>query len=82
MKVVVALVAPAVLAAALAIWSASVVGSTPPEPPLSRSTVLWADRLFTDADDLAAWLNSRGASYRTWAERHPRAAARQRSRRG
>lgn len=79
MKVVLALVMPAALAAALAIWSSSVVGRTPPLPELSAGTVLWADRLFTSREGLAEWLNSRGASYRLWAERHPRAAARQRA---
>lgn len=80
MRVALALVAPAVLAATLALWASSVVGRTPPAPPLPRGTVLWADRLFTNPEGLAVWLNSRGASYREWARKHPRAAARQRAR--
>jgi hypothetical protein len=79
MKVAVALVMPAALAAALAIWASSVVGSSPPGPRLSAGTVLWADRFFTTSDGLTDWLNQRGRSYRVWAERHPKAAARQRA---
>lgn len=80
MKVALALIAPAVLAAVLTLWASSVVGRTPPTQPLPHSTVLWADRLFTNSDGLAGWLNARGASYREWARKHPRAAARQRAR--
>jgi hypothetical protein len=79
MKVALALVLPAALAAALSIWAASLVGRTPPEPDLGPGTVLWAERFFTSQEGFAAWLNQRGASYRHWARRHPKAAARQRA---
>jgi hypothetical protein len=79
MKVALALVMPAALAAALSLWASSVVGRSPPTPQLSAGTVLWADRFFTSSDGLTEWLNARGRSYRVWAERHPKAAARQRA---
>ena len=41
--------------------------------------MLWADRFFTTSESLTEWLNARGRSYRVWAERHPKAAARQRA---
>jgi hypothetical protein len=75
-KVLVALGLPAALAAALSIWAASVVGQAPViEPP--AGSVLWGEQYFVEPELLAAWLNSRGRSYRVWARRHPRAAARQ-----
>ena len=82
MKLPVALVAlllPAAVAAGLSLWAFSVVGKTPPETPLAAGSVFWAERVFTERQDFSVWLAAHGAKYRTWAARHPRAAARQRA---
>jgi hypothetical protein len=76
MKVVLALVGPALLAGALVLSTTSVVGTDPVTRDDER-TVVWANQLFTDPEDLAEWLSTRGASYKVWAQRHPRAAKRQ-----
>ena len=48
----------------------------PIAPPEARPTsVVWADRVFTSAHDLRAWLTSRGASYGAWVAAHPDQAA-------
>lgn len=35
------------------------------------SGIVWGGRVFETRAALAAWLHSRGATYATWAERHP-----------
>lgn len=77
MKVILALLLPALLAGALALSTMSVLGDDPPKPRLQPGDVLWGDRYFRSPDTLADWLQTRGASYRAWAKRHPKAAARQ-----
>ena len=79
MRVVLALLAPAVIAMALSLSTSSVVGTTPPPEKLPKQTVVWGDELFFARPNLAAWLRARGVTYREWAKRHPRAAARQRA---
>jgi hypothetical protein len=37
-------------------------------------SVVWSGRVFLTQQTLSHWLHERGAGYRTWAERHPRAA--------
>jgi hypothetical protein len=37
-------------------------------------SVVWSGRVFLTQHALAHWLHVRGAGYRRWAERHPRAA--------
>jgi hypothetical protein len=79
-KVILALLTPAIIAAALSMSASNVVGETPPEPNLPKTTVVWAERFFFAQPDLAAWLHARGVSYNAWAEKHPKAAARQQRR--
>jgi hypothetical protein len=38
------------------------------------SSIVWGDRVYSNKQDLAVWLRSRGASYWRWAGRHPAAA--------
>jgi hypothetical protein len=38
------------------------------------TSLVWADRVFVNRDDLAKWLESRGAAYEVWAAHHPSAA--------
>jgi hypothetical protein len=42
-------------------------------PPVTA--VAWSDKVFLTDHRLAGWLNTRGASYRQWAGKHPKAAA-------
>jgi hypothetical protein len=46
------------------------------EVPVSGqpTSIVWADRVHSNKHDLDAWLRSRGASYATWAARHPATA--------
>jgi hypothetical protein len=44
------------------------------EPPRPNS-VVWSQRVFTSEQDLDAWLEARGGSYETWADRHPSLAS-------
>jgi hypothetical protein len=37
-------------------------------------SVVWSGRVFLTQHSLSHWLHERGVGYRTWAERHPRAA--------
>lgn len=37
------------------------------------SAIVWGDRVFSTSNQLRAWLDSRGMSYRGWAQRHPAA---------
>jgi len=39
------------------------------------TAVAWSDKVFLTEQRLAQWLHARGASYREWARRHPKAAA-------
>jgi cobalamin biosynthesis Mg chelatase CobN len=47
-----------------------------PVPAAQRPTaIVWADRVFSSSDELAAWLHSRGGSYAQWSAHHPAAAS-------
>lgn len=68
-----------VVATAAAAIIAMIVLAPPVLPvtgPTTRHPVEWDGRSFSVSADLAAWLRARGATYETWAERHPTAAAR------
>ena len=43
--------------------------------PVRPTSVVWSQRVFTSQKDLAAWLEARGSSYETWANRHPSPAS-------
>jgi hypothetical protein len=36
-------------------------------------SLVWAERVFANRDSFETWLRARGASYTTWAQRHPSA---------
>ena len=38
------------------------------------TSVVWADRVYSNKHDLATWLRSRGVTYTRWAARHPATA--------
>jgi hypothetical protein len=74
MRALAALVlAPAFALGAVA-GAAGIVGGKPETVEQKPTSVIWADRVFVNRDDLAKWLKSRGASYEAWAEQHPSAA--------
>jgi hypothetical protein len=64
------------LAAALAFGATRTVEDDPVTAANAATSVVWASRVFTSRQDLADWLETRGARYQKWALRHPKAAAR------
>lgn len=48
---------------------------TTPRTSAPPHSIVWAHRVFTSPADLAAWLKSRGMTYRLWAARYPVDAA-------
>jgi hypothetical protein len=64
--------APAFALGAVA-GAAGIVGGNTNVQERPRSLV-WADRVFVTRNDLAIWLESRGASYEAWAARHASSA--------
>lgn len=67
----------AVLAIA-AVWTSLVRTLRDPAPVASTLTarsLVWSGRVFSDKQQLDAWLRSRGTRYETWARTHPSAAA-------
>jgi hypothetical protein len=65
--------APAFALGAVA-GAAGIVGGKPTEVERQPASLIWANRVFVTQDDLAKWLESRGATYETWAALHPSAA--------
>jgi hypothetical protein len=70
-KLLGALVLPAVIGFGLVYAATHVVGSLEAGPAASGKAIHWAGRTFATRQDLAAWLRARGATYRRWARRHP-----------
>lgn len=67
----------AIAAAVLVVTAGAVfwpreVGTEQP-PPGQAGTLVWGDAVFSNPLELEAWLRIRGASYATWARRHPAA---------
>ena len=50
-------------------WPRPVEGN--PAPPGQSGALVWGDAVFANPLELQAWLRIRGASYATWAKRHP-----------
>lgn len=70
-KVVAALVLPALIVLVLAY---GVMRLAPyPSPPSQKHAVgvVWAGRTFVNRAEFARWLRSRGVKYSVWAQRHP-----------
>jgi hypothetical protein len=76
--------APSVFAGALllptALLAATIFFGTgslwPERPEKGRSAVVvWGDRAFTTRRGFEMWLEANGGNYKTWAKRHPAAAA-------
>jgi hypothetical protein len=70
-RALVALVlAPAFALGAVA-GAAGIVGDKPAKVEQHPTSIVWADRVFVNQHDLAKWLESRGATYESWAAHHP-----------
>lgn len=74
-SVLVAVIALGLTTAGLAWYEVAHALSTarPVKVPTIRpvSGVVWGGRVFQTKGSLATWLHDRGASYSTWADRHP-----------
>jgi hypothetical protein len=69
-KLLAALVLPALLTLGVAYAGSRVVGG-PPRSPLRAEGFVWGKRTFPSRAAFARWYESRGRSYEVWASRHP-----------
>jgi hypothetical protein len=69
-KLLAALVLPALLTLGVAYAGSRVVGG-PPGSPLRAEGFVWGKRTFPNRAAFARWYKSRGRSYEVWASRHP-----------
>ena len=67
-----AIAAVVLVVTAVAVFWPRGVGTEQP-PPGQAGTLVWGDAVFSNPLELEAWLRIRGASYATWARRHPAA---------
>jgi hypothetical protein len=75
-ETLVLLLTAAALAATGIVWARVVdklSNAAPPASPLKATSVVWGDRVFQSAPDLAGWLHAHGATYRGWSGNHPAA---------
>ena len=70
MKLLAALVLPALLTLGVAYAGSRVVGG-PPHSALRAEGFVWGKRTFTNRAAFARWYESHGRSYEVWASRHP-----------
>jgi hypothetical protein len=75
MRLLAALVLPALLTLAIAIGAVRIVGGLSRSPQKHAEGIVWGERTFASRADLGRWLESRGRSYDAWARRHPVKAA-------
>jgi len=73
MRILVILVLTPAFAAGVVAGAVGLVGRDVPVAQ-QPTTLVWGDRVFASRHDFAVWLESRGASYKIWAKRHPAAA--------
>ena len=72
MRLLLVLLLPAALAAALLQGARWTAGEREIQPQVVPRSVPWGDRVFARPSELRVWLRRRGANYERWAERHPR----------
>ena len=70
MKLLAALVLPALLVVAFFYVGVRIVGDLP-QSRAPAEGVVWGKRTFANRAELGRWLQSRGMSYQVWARRHP-----------
>ena len=71
MKLLGALVLPAVMVLGIAYFETRLVADSSPPSYAQARGVVWAGHTFVDRAQLARWLRSRGVRYKVWAQRHP-----------
>ena len=71
MRLLAALVLPALLTLAIAVAAVRIVGDLSPEPRTHARGIVWGKRTFASRAAFRRWLNSHGRSYEVWARRHP-----------
>jgi hypothetical protein len=74
-RLLAALVLPALLTLAIAVAAVRIVGGLSASPQPHAAGIVWGERTFVSRADLGRWLESRGRSYDAWARRHPAEAA-------
>ena len=74
MRLLAALVLPALLTLAIAVGAVRIVGGLS-APRTHAQGIVWGKRTFVSRADFGRWLESRGRSYEAWARRHPAEAA-------
>ena len=75
MRLLAALVLPALLTLAIAVAAVRIVGGLERAPRTHAHAIVWGDRTFANRAAFGRWLESRGRSYQAWARRHPVQAA-------
>jgi MYXO-CTERM domain-containing protein len=70
-RLLAALVLPALLTLAIAVAAVRIVGGLTTPPRTHAHAIVWGTRTFASRAELGRWLESRGRSYEAWARRHP-----------
>jgi hypothetical protein len=70
-RLLAALVLPALLALGIALGATRIVGSAPTSSHARAHGVVWGKRTFASRAALGRWLRSNRRSYQAWARRHP-----------
>jgi hypothetical protein len=70
-RLLAALVLPALLTLAIAVAAVRIVGDLSTEPRTHAQGIVWGNRTFASRAAFRRWLNSHGRSYEVWARRHP-----------
>jgi uncharacterized protein (TIGR03382 family) len=70
-RLLAALVLPALLALGIAFGATRIVGGALTSSHVRAHGVVWGKRTFASRAALARWLRSQGRSYQAWARRHP-----------
>lgn len=75
MRLLAALVLPALLTLALAVTAVRIVGGLSTSPRTHAEGIVWGKRTFTSRAELGRWLESHGRSYQAWVRQHPAKAS-------
>jgi hypothetical protein len=70
-RLLAALVLPALLTLAIAVAGVRIVGGLSTEPRAHAQGIVWGKRTFASRAAFRRWLNSHGRSYALWVRRHP-----------
>jgi hypothetical protein len=70
-RLLAALILPALLTLAIAVAAVRIVGDLSTEPRTHARGIVWGKRTFASRAAFRRWLNSHGRSYEAWARRHP-----------